>query len=176
MREYFSSSPARNGQEKGLTLLELLIVLILVSLISVYIFLSVIGSVRSARDAKRRIDLDQISKVFAIYYLDHGYYIPAFNAGVAKFSCGITVSSWGDCSIILQEVRPYIGGLPFDPLDQPIPGGNTDCLQAPCYWYSTVDPAHSNYCLCANLEATDKINRPPVCSGVTQNYCVTGAL
>ncbi|RJR25463.1 prepilin-type N-terminal cleavage/methylation domain-containing protein [Candidatus Microgenomates bacterium] len=96
-------------KEKGLTLIEILIVATVVGLLALLVALSINPSIQigKGRDARRKSDLKKIATSLEDYAGDHGCY-PA-----AIYSTGCTVSA---------EFDPYIKRMPCDPLtNEPYP-------------------------------------------------------
>jgi type II secretory pathway pseudopilin PulG len=91
--------------KNGFTLAETLIV---VSLLIVLAFIgltaNVTNSFKSARDSKRKQDLNKLVRYMEDYYNDHGRYPPGDATGL------IAGIPWG------QELAPYNSVLPQDPL------------------------------------------------------------
>lgn len=72
--------------QKGFTLVELLVVISIIAVLSV-IGITVYGSVqKSARDAKRRADIDAISKAYEVNYSSGGKYVPLQNSNFSANS------------------------------------------------------------------------------------------
>jgi general secretion pathway protein G len=110
--------------KKGFTLIELLVV---ISIIGILISLSLVGfseTRKTARDSKRKSDLEQVRSALEIYRNEEKTY-PA--DGSVKF---------GDA---LQGQDTYMEKLPKDPL--------------PSYNYCYDQQDKNRYCLCAALES-----------------------
>lgn len=160
------------SRQKGFTMAELLVtVVILIIITSVTVFYYG-GLTSNARDVRRRADLNYLSKLLAVYYLDHGFF-PTYNtAGVSPLSCELTLyPRTSGCNDLLSELRSYSAKLPFDPNDRYLQGSD-QCLGGSCYQYITPDPAHSVSCVCARLENAEGVNNPPLCQSNGHNYCL----
>ncbi|MDO8551154.1 MAG: prepilin-type N-terminal cleavage/methylation domain-containing protein [bacterium] len=85
---------------KGLTLIELLIVLAVISVIATFtlVALNPITQMQKGRDARRKSDLQKLKNSFEDYYNDHKSY-------PATLVCGDTA------------LAPYINKVPCDPQD-----------------------------------------------------------
>jgi general secretion pathway protein G len=136
------------------TLIELLVV---VSIIGILISLSLFGiqnSRKSARDAKRKSDLESIRSALEMYKADNGKY-PSTSGGMNASSLSSS-QNWGN----------YISSMPTDPLS----GRN--------YVYQCTNVTANNclaYRLCASLETgSGSIPCGASCgSGVSCNYSTT---
>lgn len=109
-------------KEKGLTLIELLIVVMMVGLLALLVALSINPSIQLAkgRDARRKSDLKKIATSLEDYAGDKNCYPKAI------YSSGCTVSS---------AFNPYIKRMPCDPqTKQPYPYERPDgCKQFVIY-------------------------------------------
>lgn len=157
--------------QKGLTLIELLVVMVIIAILAVVTAFNFIGLTSKARDTRRKTDLDFFYKVLTTYHLDHGFFPTFQTAGISSLNCTITPFPTPECESLLSELRVYTQKIPFDPSDNSTPDHN-DCSGASCYKYITPDPAHSVSCICAQLENTNEVRRPPSCNGAEQNYCI----
>ncbi|MFA5022484.1 MAG: type II secretion system protein [Patescibacteria group bacterium] len=144
-------------RNKGLTLIELMVGILIVALISTIALVAMKNSRAKARDAKRIYDIQQYAKALIIYASEHDGKYPdlALNG---YLGCG---------GLIDEEIKKYIPGLPRDPLD---PQGKCDTN----YYYYYVA---NNNCF-----GTDAVL--PTVSAQTvetsnrdyhQNSCLTGS-
>lgn len=105
-------------QQKGISLIEILIVIALLLLILVAIFRAFRVDINRANDAQRKSDLRDIKLAFEDYYNDRGSYPPE--------------SYLADCGG--SSLRPYLREVPCDPetgnpyLYLPFPGGGDNTL------------------------------------------------
>ena len=134
---------------KGFTLIELLVV---ISIIGILISLSLFGiqnSRKSARDAKRKSDLESIRSALEMYKADNGKY-PSTSSGMNASSLAIS---------------SYISSIPTDPISGRI------------YVYSCTNVSGSNclaYDLCAALEARrSSVSCGTMNCGASCNYKTT---
>ncbi len=163
-------------RRSGFTLIELLVVISIIAILSTIGLAVFINVQKNARDAKRRQDLDAISKALTLYYNNAGFYPPPGNVGTGSFYCGITISSWSNCIILQQAIAPYMSQVPYDPSDKVVSGGNTNCGSAPCYYYKTPDNAHSKFYLGTYLE-NPPVSVSPICALLGYgNYCISNSL
>lgn len=160
----------------GFSLIELLVVLVILAILTMVAIITILpGVLTGARDSKRLADLDSISRALSSYSTDKGYYPPGSAQNVSSWTCPITVTSYGDCLSLNQDLKPYMGPMVFDPLDKVVPDGNVDCASAPCYMYGTAPKDHTDYCLCAKLEGKVPQEKTAFCSNLVPygNYCLT---
>lgn len=69
--------------QKGFTLLELLLVIIILGVLAALISGNFFTSLKKGRDAKRKEDLHQVQQAIELYYEDKQEYPPAANFGAA---------------------------------------------------------------------------------------------
>jgi general secretion pathway protein G len=133
---------------RGFTLIELLVV---ISIIGILISLSLFGiqnSRKSARDAKRKSDLESIRSALEMYKADNGRY-PSTSSGMNASSLAIS---------------SYISSVPTDPISGRI------------YVYRCTNVSGSNclaYDLCAALETGSGSISCGISCGVSCNYKTT---
>jgi len=89
--------------KKGFTLIELLIVIMILGVLSVLITGNFFTSLKKGRDAKRKADLEQITRAFEMYYEDKRAYP---NSADVVFGSALTDSVSG---------KIYMQKLPNDP-------------------------------------------------------------
>ena len=168
----------------GFTLVELLIVISIIAVLSVIGVTVFSGVQKSARDAKRRGDIDAIAKALEVYKSQNNTYTPAaslpcnsaFSAPFNSWNFGVVNSGWsGGCvtNIKVAWANSFASGIPQDPIcnlnhcgSEPNNfSSDTDTLD---YWFETTDG--SSFTVSAHLE-----NAPsPAVSGchTGYNYCV----
>ncbi len=131
---------------RAFTLIELLVVIAIIGMLSAVVLASLNSARASARDAKRKADLQQVAKALDLYYLATGAYPGEYacdsSLGVNLTACPATGTDWDPTSYIHVALVPtYIADLPVDPLN------NTS-------YYYVYEPqvSGSDYCLAAGLE------------------------
>jgi general secretion pathway protein G len=122
-------------KDKGFTLLELLIVIVIIGILALIIVPGLASGPKRARDATRKSDLRGVKNAMEAYYTDKSMY-PAAPAS------GTTVAAFTGLSASL--VAAYLPALPKDPKD-------TAPYQ---YQYSGKDATTTSYDLGACLENT----------------------
>lgn len=102
----------QNKLRKGFTLLEILIVIAIIGTLSAYTLMNIFGQLKRGNDAKRKMDLNTLSKFFENYYNDHGEFPKE--------------SDVNNCN---SSFESYILSIPCDPASKepygyfPIPNG-----------------------------------------------------
>lgn len=134
--------------KKGFTLIELLVVITIMGILMGILLVSYQGARVSARDGKRKADLEQIRSALQMYHSDINKY-PASGSIV----CGQALSGGGNT---------YMTEIPCDPLS----GAN--------YTYKYNLLTEHTYALCAFLEGggTAVTGCGGNCSSVACNYKV----
>lgn len=110
---------------RGFTLIEILVVIVIIGVLATFITLSVLGAQVKARDSRRQVDYNTMSKVLADYYLNNAfypyeYYCDSSIGWTWGTACppAIPIDSWGTDSDFYREVVPrYIAKIPTDPLN-----------------------------------------------------------
>jgi prepilin-type N-terminal cleavage/methylation domain-containing protein len=87
----------KNPKNKGFTLIELIVVIAIIGVLGSVVMSSLNSARAKSRDARRKIDLQQIRTAINMYYNDHGNYFNS-NSG-----CGYKGTGWGFL-IIMTEV------------------------------------------------------------------------
>jgi prepilin-type N-terminal cleavage/methylation domain-containing protein len=134
----------------GFTLIELLVVITMIGILAVGGFASYVNSQRTARDAKRKTDLETLRQGLEIYRTINGTY-PVYTGDVNSNAAGSlkTILTGSNCNL-----SPCItaASYPQDP-------------KSPSIIYYFSSPAGgATYNICAlleNLRASD-----PVCGGI----------
>ncbi|KKS77648.1 MAG: Type II secretion system protein G [Candidatus Woesebacteria bacterium GW2011_GWB1_43_14] len=141
--------------KKGFTLIELLIVL---AIIGILVTISAFGlreARKSARDATRKSDLEQIRSALALFRADCGYYPDSPDLVFGAPLLG------DDGSTSCSSGNTYLSEIPQDALEP-----------EQQYFYARTSP--TSYVLCTALEnSTDPAPVGCVSCGVSCNYKVT---
>jgi len=125
-----------NPKTRGFTLIELLVVIAIIGLLASIVLVSLNSARGKARDARRKADLQQLSKALDMYYDDTGFY-PSDSCSWSSWSCWDTLVP-----------SQYISRVPEDPKQNDI--GNCDVVQN-CFLYHYCNLG-DKYVLIANLE------------------------
>lgn len=150
----------------GFTLVELLIVISIIAILSTVGISAYAGSQRSARDAKRKADLNQINLYLQYYYSDNGKYPQA--GGIPYGNAGSVQSTSGDAWIPALVSGGYTSRVPVDPLNNnsyPEVTGNYS------YAYGNVTLDGQRYDLTTQLENGGDQDR---CGVKNWKYCIGG--
>lgn len=137
----------KNSQKTGFTLIELLVVMTIIVLISVVGILNFREASKSARDGKRKTDLETVRQALVLYKSQVGSYITS-----SSYS-GVTTT-------LTNAATKYLSNpVPVDPTNS---GGYS-------YTYSGTS---STFCLCAKVENTNNANYGAACGAGSTHYCV----
>lgn len=95
--------------------MELLVVIVIIGILATIALRSFSGAQAKARDARRKRDVDSITKALEAYYNDKGQYPTGDSNGLIEGCAGATGCSWGEA---LQDSNGtyYMVQLPEDPL------------------------------------------------------------
>lgn len=137
---------------EGFTLIELLIVIVIIGILTGISVFALAGSRESARDVRRKVDLEQIRSALQIYRSDCNRYPSSISFGLSNNIVG----GGTDCTAA-PSTNIYLEGVPQDPSN-----GRT-------YAYKTSGTPPSSYTLCAALEDVTTVDSR--CSGLS---CGTG--
>lgn len=121
MNKYIFS---KNSQSKGITMIELLIVITILAVLMLILLWSLRGQTYKARDAKRKADIDAYEKIFEDYFNDKEHYP--------------SLGSLDNCNS--ADLSPYVKKILCDP------GPAND----PYYYWVNGD--ETVYAICADLE------------------------
>ncbi len=135
-------SRVKDKNQKGFTLIELIIALAIVAIV----FGAIIGSSsaiqRQAKDAQRKSDLSKIQTALQQFYADHSYYPAACGTAL----CGSSIKS-------VDGTKTYLNSIPTDPT-------GVAYFYQPQVSISTTTVCSTNpntcqyYYLCAKLDGT----------------------
>lgn len=113
--------------KRGFTLIELLVVITLIGILMAIALVSYQGTRKTARDGKRKADLEQIRSALEIYRADCGQYTVSLNFGGSLTGSGVCAGN------------TYMALVPQDPLYS-------------TYQYRYARGTLNSYNLCAYLE------------------------
>jgi len=115
----------RLGPDAGVTLIEMLIVILLIGLVSAVVAINVLPSLDRGRTEKARSDIAQLETGLAMFRLDFGRY-PSMQEGLSALAAPPPRPGGPGT----ERGAPYIRALPNDPWGRPyayvIPGAETD--------------------------------------------------
>lgn len=156
MKKFWQKSVNYLENEKGLSLLEVLLALTIMSIVATVGFASFTNSLRRSRDTRRQADLEMVRGALEIYRADENIY--PTGAGIG--------SDFAETITTLRGPPSYINSTPTDPK-----AGTWD------YYY--LSPALGNiYIMCAFIEGPVVTSpcavpgTPPSCTTDDCNYCV----
>jgi len=130
-------------KKTGFTLIELLVSLTIMAIIMGLALVAFQGSRKTARDARRKTDLEEIRSALEMYRADKGQYPPLDGGG---WCTQISNPTYPQVKNAL-ELGNYIGVVPQDPI---YAGTYQD------YFYRRID--NSQYALYAELEINAETN------------------
>lgn len=124
---------------KGFTLVELLITLAIIGILSSIIMVSLQGQRLRARDAKRRMDFDALKKSLELYYTSNNHY-PDHGSHIC-IEADATFQS---------ELEDYISYIPEDPIYPQNRMGTSSC-----YYYMSINSGR-DFKIRAIFESTEE--------------------
>ena len=107
-----SPRPLRHALQKGFTLIELMVVLVIIGVLAALIVPNVLDRADDARVTAAKTDIGNLMQALKLYKLDNQRFPSAeqgLQALVAKPSTGTVPANW----------RPYVEKLPNDPWGRP---------------------------------------------------------
>lgn len=136
-------------RKSGFTLIEMMIVLVIIGILAGLTLTAFVGTRKTARDGKRKADLEMIASALEMYRTDKGHY-PRTEQGCGNYN-RITGS---DC--LSNTLEPgYISDVPLDPINNGTGAG-------PCgngkygYMYGTERLEGKTFRLWTHLEAVSE--------------------
>jgi type II secretion system protein G len=173
----------KNFYSRGFTLIELIVVIGILAILSVFLLLAVnpLEQYQKAQDARRKSDLSQIQKALEAYYQDKGRY-PA-NSTDGNYYIQTTdvitpIKQWG------ESWSPYMTTLPKDNgtrryIYSASPDGQSYWLYTslqrdrkdPQTCINTGNSINSNDSTCANVPGNGSV----LCGAVSDEICNYGA-
>jgi len=103
-------------QKKGFTLIELMVVIVIIGILVTMGIFAFQSSQKKSRDARRKVDLNQISRALEMYNNDHGAYPDATGDGLIS-GCGASFTEPCDWTTTFgnDSTVTYMVKLPTDP-------------------------------------------------------------
>ena len=157
--------------KSGFTIVELLIVIVVIAILAATSVVAYSGVQERARDARRKSDIDMLSKALENNYLIHGAYTQpealCYNSSIGDLGCigygdppqHSPVGHWAHHGELRHLITDgMIDSLPVDPTNDLVYHYRYEPLNAGQNGYTTNG---QGYDLCAHLETTDA------------DYCVT---
>jgi prepilin-type N-terminal cleavage/methylation domain-containing protein len=132
---------------KGFTLIELLVVVAIIGLLSSVVLASLNSARAKGRDARRKMDIEQMRNALVLYFDANGKYP---NCGLWSES---TDATWNTTGCLITALSPFIPTLPVDPKNNSASPWGTGNYS---YFYG-VRPGLQDYDLGGQLEVqTDR--------------------
>lgn len=146
-------STTASSQQKGFTIVELLIVIVVIGILAAITIVAYNGIQQRARDSERSQELNTIQKALELYQADKGGY-PLCGATSGPNLTPVLTSGTVSACLTDELVPAYISAVPSDPT-------NSGAFQ---YWYGSgytknsattfvSSPIANNYILGARQEA-----------------------
>lgn len=114
------------GSNKGFTIVELLIVIVVIGILAAIIIVAYGGVTGSARNSKRASDLEAIQKALELYHADNNGYPLCGSSSPSLSPYSFTTGTATSC-LTAALVPKYMPSIPIDPT-------NSGSYQ---YWYGT---------------------------------------
>ncbi len=155
----------RHKQEQnGFTLIELLVVIAIIGLLASTIVIALSSAKASARDAKRKTELNQVRTALEFYYNNNGSYPSTGGAWWGETPSFGSHGRTGALGYAPNLAPDYVVTLPHDqntskPFGGPVCGGNTDY---PAYLYNSngTDYKFIAHCLAETIKPGDPFIDP----------------
>ena len=155
-----------NRKHSGFTLIEILVVIAIIGLLASIVLSSLRSARIKSRDARRKMDLNQLSKAFAFYVSDNKGIIPLSNqCGSARTGAlhGVCVGAPGaPNNWYIGDKLFNLGYLPISPSDPLYPDSCT------YYYYTNASTTYAQFM--AKLEKPSAEDS----ATMTGSECVSG--
>lgn len=162
-------------KQKGFTIVELLIVIVVIGILAVISIIAYTGIQQTARDAQRKSDIANITKALELYYNDKGRYpgTPGETGGSTTINSGWSTTADNSWQNLVTALEPYMKGVGSDPTSTPGANMTTGAGYNYAYFASA-----SAYCGAAPFQMYILIykfeNSPR--ESITQGACPTNQL
>lgn len=115
----------RLDDEAGVTLIEMLIVILLIGLVSAIVAINVLPSLDRGRTEKARSDISQLESALTMFRIDYGRY-PTMEEGLAALANPPAQTAGPG----VTRTAPYVRSVSNDPWGKPyfyvVPGSDSD--------------------------------------------------
>jgi type II secretion system protein G len=156
-------------RNRGLTLIEILVVMSIITLASGVIFGNLKDARARARDEERIRNIHEIRNALGLYLNDNGHY-PCISNALSNSNNATTKARWNDN--LANELSPYIPKLPSDPLGKFYKPNFVYAIAVGVYSYSytTYDYLGNGRCMDYDLIAHLETNHSLKCSNQSSPY------
>ncbi len=145
------------NKQQAFTFIEILVVVTIIGLLTAAGSVSYSQFIKQSRDAKRKVDIEQIRAAIEMYRSNNGSY-PLNGSGVDK----VDVTTCSTSGLTDSSLNTYLSKTPNDPKCN-----NTPSVK---YYYQSAGPTYS---IGANLEGTiGTVCAAGGCGTKDCNYCL----
>ena len=102
------------GNQKGMTLIEIMVVIVILGILATMVFTRVGGRTEQARRVKAVVEIRSLQNALELFRVDNGFY-PTTEQGLDAL---VELPSMGQSAISYSE-DGYIDKVPFDPWGYP---------------------------------------------------------
>jgi general secretion pathway protein G len=112
--EACTHSPHRFRPDAGVTLVEMMVVIVIIGLITAIVAINVLPAQTTARVEKAKADLRTLEQALELFHLDQSRY-PTTEEGLES----LTQAPAPDAQGLTRRTEPYVRRLPADPWGRP---------------------------------------------------------